>query len=97
MSTKLTSDARTATAPGCCVRRLVSTFNETFREGEFKRAGIELNVKRLRLRVGWIGGYMPTFFYVGRLASHKQTQLRIWRLAVSYCANAKPTNRASET
>lgn len=70
-------------------QRRVSTFNESFRDGEVKRAGIEINIGKIKIRAGWIGGYLPSFFFRGTLfTSVKQTQLRVWRLAISYCANA---------
>lgn len=82
---------QTESANAGCVRRLVSTFNESFRDDDFTRTGIEINTKTRRVRIGWIGGYLPTFFYCGHLYSTKsglhQKQLRVWRLAISCCAN----------
>ena len=81
-----------------CFQGLVSTFNETMREGEFKRVGIEINTKMLRVRLGWIGGYIPTNFYCGTVKNHwgTQSQLRVWRLAISYCANEKSSESAAK-
>jgi len=69
------------------LKRMVSTFDEEFRDGEYRRAGIEVNTRAHRVRLGWIRGHIPTFFFAGGLASHKQKQVRVWRLAISYCAN----------
>lgn len=64
----------------------VQTFSETFREGEFKRTGVEIVTRKHSLRIGWLGGEMPTFFFIGRL-SNRVNQIRVWRFAVSHCAN----------
>ena len=70
----------------------LSTFNESFRDDDFTRTGVEIATKNRRLRVGWIGGHIPTMFYWGGLYSSTgsgvyQKQLRAWRLAISYYAH----------
>lgn len=94
---KTEMNARAQSGGGVAVQRIVSTFDETFRDGEYRRAGIEVKTRIRRVRLGWICGYIPTFFFAGRLASYKQTQLRVWRLAISYCANTQAEPRPGES
>jgi len=65
-------------------------FREDFHDGEFKRTGIEIATRDHSLRIGWISGALPTFFFFGMITRFGNVrQIRIWRFAVALATRQK--------